>query len=215
MINQLRWIAIAAVLIIALSAASCSKFPGLVLDEFDQIPRLEELNYDEVTTSRSFDYWELRLGGFEENFEVIASGGSIERDAVDPNLLAEFDATTTEDGFSIGCLPAYCFKYIASIDGTEIELWDSIEELVEFLSPIETAEEAILVALAHDYHWHPEDKKAGAIREQADHFEMIALKLVKFCVPVQTDRFLLTVDRAGELEIVASEVWEQDDLVCI
>ena len=114
------------------------------------------------------------------------------------------------------CLPSYCFKYIASISGDQIETWQTVDELKTFLGSIDSPEKAILLAAANEYSWNNQaGKETGAIRAVADGYELIVTKLVETCDPVQTDRYLLHISSSGEITIKHSEIWRQHFGMCI
>lgn len=196
----------------ALVATACGEFVGL--DVFELIPPLAQLDYGAIRPAEPYDYWELRESFEGERHDVIGSGGVRARPEIDPEILAAFDSVTVSAGFAPFCLPGHCFRYIASILGASIETWQTAQQVAVFLGTIDTREEAILLALAHDYHWGA-TKETGAIRAIPQGYELVVLKTVSFCDPVQTDRFILHVLGSGRLEVAKSEVWHKESGVCI
>ena len=159
-----------------------------------------------LETAESFDYWELRFAFIEDSYEVISAGGTQAKNELSQETLAAFEAYTSEEGFGVGCLPGYCYYYIVSVKDAHIKTWSTPEKSKDFLGNISSKEEAILLVLAHGYHWDEQDKNAGAIRSTERDFELIVLDLVKACDPVQTNRYVLLVTFLGEVVEKASEV---------
>lgn len=94
-------------------------------------------------------------------------------------------------------------------------MWDSIDALKAFLGPVDSEEEAALLVNANGFSWEPDNKEAGAIRQVGEEYELIALKTVRFCTPVQMDRFLIRIDRGGGLGILGEQVFTRMDNSCV
>jgi len=180
---------------------------------FDEIPALEMLDYSNVEPARSYDVWELRESFEGVTQEVIGAGGTTGRGGLDPAVLAEFESIGATFGFGNYCLPGSCSRFIVSVRGDLIEVWRNAAEVRSFLGPIDTREDAILLALAHGYTWG-DVKETAAIREVGTTYELVVVRMVKFCAPVETDRYLLQVRADGRLTELKSEIWAQSD-ACI
>lgn len=190
--------------------------PGFTsLEDFSALPAFEDLDYAGVTPARDYDYWELRLSFEGQGFQVLGSGGSKSKAELDPDVLEALEAAHPQDGFDVDCLPGFCYKYVASVDGASVELWTSPERLSGFLTPLDSEADAILFTKAHGYYWIGDDVETGAIRAGSDGYELVVLKLVESCAPVRIDRFRLHVSEVGGLSVEASEVWESDLGACI
>lgn len=212
-VKRMRWWRVQVLLLAA--GAGCGDSPtdidDLDLDEFDALPVLENLDYGAVTTAEEYDYWVFRRA-FEGSVGTpIAAVGS--RESLPPEVQDELDATVTEEGFGPGCPPGTCHQYIASVSGTSVRVWASVQDLVEFLGEVDTPEDAALLVHAHGYYWAGE-KESGAVRAVTGGYELIALRLVNLCAPVQVDRYLLRVNLSGDLSIQATEVWSRSE-ACI
>jgi hypothetical protein len=187
------------------------------LEEYDTIPVLGELDLGAVSPAVSYDYWELRraFGGPpdpETPDRVIGASGS--RSELDPEVVAVLDTLHVSSGVGNRCLPAFCFFYVASVRESTIETWTSIGGWIVFFGSIDRPEEAALLAAAHDYYWTGR-KETGAIKADDDGYELVVLKLVGFCDPVQVDRFVLHVSGSGVVTVKDSETWSKEDGVCI
>jgi hypothetical protein len=194
--------------------AGCDSTTGLDVDlsTFSQIPSLGELDYGSVVPSADYDYWEYRFAYGNSSFEVVGSAGA--RDQLNADLLAVFDTVFPAFGFGHACLPGNCYYYVASVRNGAVDAWSGSEGLGAFLGTIDAEADAILLARAHDYHWGSE-KKTAAIRAVADGYELIVLKTVEFCDPVQTNLYLLHISAAGSLAERQSAIWERESGVCI
>lgn len=210
---KLIYRSLAPAVVMALSA--CGDAPTEIgdidLEDFDVLPVLDALDYGQVRPAEEYDYWELRQAFEGTRGEAIAAVGS--RESLPAEVRDELDSTVAEAGFGSGCLPGSCHEYIVSVSGTSVETWASIPRLREFLGVVDTPEDAALLVHAHGYYWNGE-KRGGAIRGVENGYEVIALRLVKYCAPVQVDRYLLGVSRSGVLGIRAREVWSRSN-ACI
>jgi hypothetical protein len=187
------------------------------LADFEQLPALEGLDYSRVVPSDSLDYWEYRFAffGSAPPDSVIGSGGWRTKDSLGSGLIASFDSTQAETGFGIQCLPGYCFKYILGVSDNQFLMWATQEELGDFLGTIDSREEAIILVDGFRYHWNTVDKAEGGIRDVEDGFELVVLKTVEFCAPVQTNRYVLHVSTSGVITELQEEVRYKDESACI
>jgi hypothetical protein len=179
-------------------------------EDFDEIPPIEMLDYASVQPGRVSDIWELRRLFRGVRQEVIGGGGTISRGEIDPDLLTEFDSVEPSSGFGVHCVPVDCFLFIASLRGRTVEVWQSAEDVRSFLEPIDTQEDAILLVLARGYTWGGA-KEAAAVRTVGARYELVVLRMVSYCTPVQTDRYLLEVTQDGQVIELKSDVWDRSD----
>jgi hypothetical protein len=201
-----------------LAAVACDS--GLDVDpaDYDPLPWLYELDFEQVVPATAFDYWEFRYVldmNDEEPDSVIGAGGTLARTELDSATIAVLDTLTTEPGFGIECRPGLCYKYVVSVAGSTIEIYNTPEELLEFLGTIGSWQEAAMLINAYEYYWSTVDRAAGGIREIDDGYEALVLELVSACVPVQVNRSLVRVTRAGVVTEIDSEEWSRDDNSCI
>ena len=143
---------------------------------------------------------------------VLFSFGEI---CSDPDCKTAFNNLQADAGFISGCLPSYCFYYIKYQTQEENLVIASKEDLLNFLGEIDTPSEALLVVRANNYYWAVNDKNSGAVKETQDGFELIVMQTVSYCLPLQTNRFHLKVDREGNITIVSEEIAEIDENACV
>ncbi len=182
-------------------------------EDFQQLPALDELDFNQVEPAEAYTYWEFRQDFGHRDFEVIATGGSEERMDLPPEVVAALDALPfVGSGFHNYCLPGLCGHYFTSVRDSEVRAWSFRDEVVEFLGPVDNAVEAALVVGAHGYYWRTPDT---GIRIVGDGYEALAFKMVRFCDPIRVDRYRLTVTREGLVTVVGSEVYSEKGGVCI
>lgn len=195
---------------IAIAAAiitGCGDFVSI--DTFEEIPPLAQLEFSTVQPAGPYDYWELRESIPSSTHTTIASGGTLRRDDIAPDLRITFDATTAVAGFGPFCPPGDCFRYFTTLLGDTVTTWADAQQVAALLGTINNTVEAALLALAHGYHWGP-TKEQGAIRPVADGYELVVLKTLSPCSPVRIDRFLLRIAGSGQITILRSEVWRTE-----
>ena len=203
------------ILSIALSLGCSKDTLDVDLDAFMPLPAWEQLNFSNVHPAAAHRYWELRQsfgpGGSEDR--ILGAGGIVPRAALEPAVLAALDSLQPQVGFSIACLPGFCFKFIAAVNGT-VRAFATHAALLEFLGPIDSQEEAALLIDAHNYYWAPNGEQTG-VRTVSGGWELVALQLVKDCSPVQTDRVHLLVRPDGSLHVLGREVYEKLENACV
>ncbi len=201
----------AAAGVLGMALSGCSSF--FEPEQFEPIV-LYSSQWAAIQPAQPFDLWELRSVGPDLRHEVVASGGIRAREEIDPETLRTFDRFLVTSGFAQGCLPGHCFSYLISIQGTQIRTWTDPTGLAAFLGPIDAPIEALLLARGHDYYWSGE-LEAGAIRATGDGYELVVLKLVSACAPVQVNRYLLRVRASGEIRVLRNEVRDKNKEACI
>lgn len=212
---------VGALLSLALSTGCGILGPGefVDFDAYEPLPQLSELEFPETAAGDDVVYWELRRSwgpGSPENDEVLLTGGLLSRSDLDAELLATFDSASSFDGFANSCLPGWCPAYLVSIDKTgSVDIWDEPEGMQSILTPLESLGEAALIAFAFDYKWFP-PIETGAFRRVDDtSWKLVVTKLVEFCDPIRTDRFLLRIEDGGQVTILKQEEYQSDDGICI
>ena len=192
--------------------------PFVDFSVYEPLPRLVDLEVPESAAGDDIVYWELRRS-FDpwstEGDEVLLSGGPGTREDLDAELLARFDSSGTAGGFAESCQPGACPAYIAAIGaGGTVEIRDRADEVQSFLAPVESAAEAALVAFVFGYEWWP-PIETGAVRHVDDAWWLVVTRIVAFCDPVRTDRFLLRIGRDGGITVIKQQEYSREDGVCI
>ena len=192
------------------------------LDAFKTLPLLENLDWNQIKSAEAVTYWELRQASsmveLGDTYTVIGATGNKCGAADDKaRCLSEFDALRPlpPKGFGADCHPGFCFEYFVSNSGNENKVWNNIDALKAFLGPVDSGEEAALLVNANGFYWERDNKEAGAIRQAGEEYELIALKTVRDCAPVQTDRFLIRIDREGALGILREQVFTRMANACV
>lgn len=206
---------IAPLLALSLVLAGCkTDILDVDISQFSRLPSLEDLDYSRVSPAAPYEYWELRwtFGGGEGN-RILGAGGLRPRNELDPTIIAELDSTLPPSGFFSGCLPAYCYTFIAAVHGS-VQVYANRPTLLQFLGQIDSMEEAALVAHTYNLHWSSSDASTG-YRAVSAGWEILALQLVRDCTPVQTDRVLVLVRRDGSLVELGREVHSRSENACV
>jgi hypothetical protein len=184
-------------------------------EDFESVLPFEQLNFSEIVPSAPTEYWELRWQLVDEPYRIVATGGTLEKDQLPESVQTAVDSMQVYEGFGTGCLPVYCRYYIVAVHENVTSTVASVDELHQFLGFIDSETEALLIVRANDFFWGT-DKESGGIRRVSNGFEVVALKLVKGCLPVETDRFLLRVFfESGQVQRIDSEIWDYDPNGCI
>jgi hypothetical protein len=206
-----------SVLLITLSSG-CDSPTELDLDmaRFERISELDSLDFGQVEPSSAFDYWELRFswGHAEQPDRVIGAGGVFSRSELSPEVRAAVDALAPPVGFAIGCLPGLCFMFVAAVEGDQVMSFTTTSTLRDFLGEVGSPVEAALLVRAHGFWWEGGAEHLG-YRSINGGWEFVVTQLVRDCTPVQTDRVLLRVTRAGEVRELGREVWHRDERACV
>jgi hypothetical protein len=183
------------------------------LSGYEASPEVADLHLANVQPALAWDYWELREAIQPEAPTVLGSAGTSGRAGLDPAVIAAIDAQMPTRGFAGRCLPGYCYKYIVAARAGQVQVIDTVDDLIEFLGPTDALEEAVLLLDAKSYFWDLGD--ATGIRQVGNAWDAVVLELVNACAPVQLDRVRVRVDAAGRLNAGAREVWSKDANSCI
>jgi hypothetical protein len=208
--TTLRWTPVLAIV------AGCGSPTGLGVDltDFERIPSIEALSFSAMQPAAEWDYWELRRGGWGGSDAIVGSGGAVERDALPDDVVAALDSLAPESGFGTSCLPGHCFSYIAAVRDGVVTTVLTVDELGAFLGELETVDEAVLLVHALSYYWD-DGQSTGFRAVPGMGWELVVFELVAICSPVQTDRVLLGVHKAGTVAVRRRAVWEKLDGACI
>lgn len=196
---------------------SCSSDDAIATDGFD--PITERYPFYDLDPAVTTNYWQLNYvlanGGDDNEEEIIIQKGILCDNAENPMCKNEFKELQPEIGFAPGCLPGLCYLYLKYQVDSQKHLVDSKDKLLEFLGAINTKEEALLWARANNYYFQVESIDAGAIKATGSNFELIVLKTVSYCTPVQSNRYHLKIKPNGDIEILKEEVFSRDENSCV
>ena len=126
-----------------------------------------------------------------------------------------WESVYSENGFFTRGLPGCSHNYFVSKIDDQIQIYNDPESVISFLQPIDSPSDALMVAFAQGYYFRYGDSTAGGIKYLGDKYQVIVLKLVEICVPVQIDKYLLEINSDGDIEILEIDIYEQDYGSCI
>ncbi|MFO0551950.1 MAG: ferritin-like domain-containing protein [Polyangiaceae bacterium] len=153
-----------------------------------------------VTSSAPFDALEiLRAYGGEDSGDVIESFGDVCAGRDQASCDAERGRLHTNEGFLPQCLPGYCTHFMIVRRGHTLEVLSSVEELTRFVAPVDTPQDALLLAWAVG---HPvscsEGKLAGEIVPRGSGYRYTFEDETSLCPP-ETSRLVVDISREGNL----------------
>jgi hypothetical protein len=91
-----------------------------------------------------------------------------------------------------------------------VRRWATAAELREFLAPIDTVDEALLLAYAEGYNVSCQEEAAGA-RRTTNAYEVYATRLTATCAPMITMGYWLRVTDTGQVSEISSEERSRSD----
>jgi len=196
---------------------SCSTDDPITTDGFEPIS--EQYPFGDLEPKVETDYWELNYtivnGRDDFDEEIIVRNGVLCPRAENDLCQDEFRNLKPEFGFAAGCLPASCFYYLKYQADNQNHLVASKDELLQFLDTINTKEEALLWVRANDYYFRVNDIDGGAFKTVGTGFELIVLKTVSYCTPIQTNRYHLRVKPNGSIEVLKEKEFSVDENACV
>lgn len=206
-------------LIILLSTAllGCEKKVVSVADlkSFDEVSANDLYEY--ILPADQYDYFEIRYAWCGSiDFETKYSRGSKCIYFQDSALcVAEIDSLISDHGFHWECLPGCCAYYVvAQLDQINL-IYDSVENLKTFLGAIDSKSDALFYAFSEGYYYKYDSKNTAAIKEVDNGYQIIALKMVNYCDPIQVDKFLLEITYEGEINILEQKIYDKTIGACI
>ncbi len=211
--NLLNLASIAAIIFLS----SCSEEEdGITVNLADFDPIAERYPFEDLTPSMEVNYWELVESQGFPDYNTVLSSGTKCLDMNTTQCSNTYDLVyQTNTGFDPECLPDYCYKYLIYESQQTVNVANDEPGVVDFVKPIGSFSDALLVVMAHGYSFSTTNKSIGAIRKADVGYEILATKLVGYCAPIQTNRFLLQVTGSGELNILQEEVYSRDEGSCI
>jgi hypothetical protein len=171
-----------------------------------------------LSPSQPFEYQALvrevrQIGTPDEPAIVSEAGASCTTDAA-PAFCAEVLSpfSQAQDWISNTQLGSTWFRVSTVLDG-ETRHASTLFQLLDFLGPIDSPEEALLVAFHHGYGLgHGDDLcRTAAVRPIEDGYEVFGTLVSSHCNPIRITRFLLHVSRSGTLTALRSAVASETD----
>lgn len=174
--------------------------PALTGLNLPVIPDVMELR---SVYNRSFDE-SVRSG------QAGAREGTVCATATDkPTCETKFDELAPDGGFADECLQLCVDYHLATTRGDEVSAVASLEQLKTFLGPIDTPQEAMIIAFANRFRLSCEDPARGSAKPDGDGWQVIALSGHTCGEGTALLRHYLHVTGEGELTVERSEVLER------
>jgi len=194
---------------------SCSK-DTLNLDGFKVINETEL--FTSLNPSLDFDFFELRsiYLGDTSFFTEFTQGIACENAENLETCLLELENLEPEDEG----IPSYCVQIcitsyvVAQHEGRNL-LFDTTDEVIEFLGPIDTFDEALLLVKLNGYNLGYNDINRGAYKEVENGYEIIATRITATCAPIITTQYKILVDINGTLKVVEEAELNREEDICI
>ena len=185
---------------------ACKK--DVIIQHEGFVPISEESVYHSLQVQGNYEYYEIRNNYCFDStrYDVIYSEG------IKPYTDSIFSAANEGVFYSSGDLCMY--NNILLYDGNEYRFLNTYADIIDFLGPVDCTGDALFVAHLNGYYFKYDDTEFG-IKEVTGGFLIDAFKLISACTPLQTDKFLIKIDRNGEISIQDQAVWFKDDNACI
>ncbi len=217
--NARKFIFLVILFLVILLNGCSSSINSIDFTNFTQLASIKDLDFSKVSPNRNYSYWELRQAENNKATLVLGSGGTKTKEQLTEAERNVLNTTSTETGFNIGCQRqdgSFCFKYIVTIDNSGVQVLNTTVAVGSFLSSIDSVTEAALLASAYGYTWDESAIETGSViqRRNGD-YEMVVLRLMNLCLPVQTYRFHITVTKDTTLNVLSSENWQSFPDTCI
>lgn len=163
------------------------------------------------------DYLELRQRTFSTAPRVLAQEGSKCSGATDKmSCAAKFDALPTQPGFH-QCVDHDCAHSVAMTRGDDAQAFVDAPQLTAFLKPVDTPQEAALLAFANEYNVSCSDPTVGGVRVSptGSGYEVLADRMTKDCDPIEYTGYTLHVSPDGVVTVLSSKVLRSTPGVCV
>lgn len=201
--NCMKTLLLPVILIIAI-CISCEK-------DNEYISGFKPISENSVCESlkpvTDFDYYEIRnYFCFDTSkYEIIYSKGN----------KPEFDNVFQKNNGVIYTRADVCmFNNIFTVKSNEHKFWTTYNEIINFLGPIDSESDALFIAHLRGYYFKYDDDNYG-IKKNGETYLIYAFQLVSACLPVETDRFLLEINKSGDIHILKREVVSREENACI
>lgn len=191
------------VLLICLLFVSCESYD---LSHKGFSPITESMLYDSITTAKQHHYLEIREVPCWDSTSYLIRHSEGNYPLTDSLFCGE--------GMNYSNADLCIFSNILTIDENLPTFWTTYEDVVYLLSPVDCISDALLLAHLRGYTFKFNDHNFG-IKEQDGKFYMKVFKVVKVCLPVETDQFFLEIDAAGKIKVLDQKVYSLLKGACI
>ena len=155
-------------------------------------------------------------GGYFAEAVVSSSGTACATASDKAACESALSNLSSRSGFRTSCLDLCSAYYVATTRGDEVTAHTTLEALKAFLGPIDTAQEAALLAFASNYHLSCQELERGAVRANADgSFNVIGTRGHTCGPDTGVTRYVLEVSVSGEVREVRKELIERGDPNCV
>jgi len=141
-----------------------------------------------ITPDKNYTYWEYDDGGMD----TTKDGTIIYSSGIKPAGVTFKDP---QGSMLMGCLPAFCYKYIAYVHNGKVGYISSDKGLRDFMGPIDNLEKAVLLAEIMENLFPDEDKRGGSYLATAKGYDLILTNYI-LC-PITKEAFRVTIDTKG------------------
>jgi hypothetical protein len=141
-----------------------------------------------VTPGKNYTYWEFDDGEMDttKNGTVLFSSG------VKP---AGVNFKDPQGNMFRGCLPSFCYKYIAYVYNGKVGYITSDAGFIDFMGEINSLPKAVILASLKDNVYADDDKRGGSYLETKNGYELILTRYI-FC-PMTKVAVHYTIDSKG------------------
>lgn len=150
----------------------------------------------------------------EAPFVVSQAGTACATATNQPACASALEALAPTVGFRQSCLQLCMDYHLATTLGDEVKAITSLEGLTSFLGPIDTPQEALLLAFASNYDVSCTQLDRGAVRPSGTGFDLIVTKGFACGEGTALTRHALRVSREGVVTETGAEVIERGSPNC-
>lgn len=142
-------------------------------------------------------------------FKVNSDGTACSTATAPATCQAELDALKPMSGFASTCIQICQDYHLATTRGDEVKAVATLEQLKTFLGPIDTAQEAMLIAFANGYNLSCGQPDRGSAKSVGMGWEVIGTKGFACGAGSAITRHFLSVTREGEVTETRAEIIER------
>lgn len=173
--------------------------------------------FEDVKPAYDFDYWELIKHTTDHKETIQFRFGVICKDSNNPRKCTYdfFRMDDTGINFNYDPKNSRAYYYLKSNQQDYNKTWNSVDELKAFLGIIDSEGDALLLAAANGYFFAKDDRYMSGIRKKDDGYDVIGLKTISTCEPLQINKFLLQIDKNGNIKAKDEIIFIDDQKKCI